>query len=826
MDSNRDNVLTRSEMKQALADRAIVLRDEQLTHLMAFLDVQGRGYITLGDLHDSLRSFRAVHLRQAIAPPCPPRLSRPQPRQQRHSTATSRLQSALLAPLVLFTTPPPVEGSAKRRRCTTKASKKRILEQEAGISHLDITDPEVRSLVDYLMDVGNGADNEDIGHAKGKFHSNFDGCSSSIDAGQSQLRPLPLVMAALESAASQVTGSSNPKGGHGEDVRGPGPAAVPSSAARVLRILRSLQKVWRQKDRRRRENALTQRDPGEFSDEKLSAAVNLLDIDGKGHIDLEDVITVFRNVRAGTFVRRRPPSAALPSLAVLGRYLDNRGITARDFVQEAAISSVPVVDPLKSGGQPGDVKSSPTVSRASIRTKDRPATTAQLAARLCAETELSAEQRALVLACIEDNGFVSAADLAGAVRRAKGELAHRKLERMERQRGAVGGGGGGYGSKKQESQGPEASITESGCSIASLARCRQPAGLAAGDNTGGPVPLQQNHRCRRDEPVPRQDTFNQSDASLILDLFVKEGGGLRSLTGETAVALWRGLKRRSRGLHAYEAGRSASRHLRRLLRDRGKKPLQWFRTLESLSEGPAEGGESATVPRRVAISSIFHGVGALIEMPPLNPLGELNTTDAATAVATSGDDDSAADSAAASLEGSLSNSDGSVEQTFENADKEMKWTRAQLSALARHLDPCGDGSITQEVFREGLSDSRVDRVCYPDAVQLAAARRFEAALRDVGYSDICGLFLTLAGSARGGGELIQYIRHMGDCFARSASRDLDAEARQERVARAIAMRESVSWYLADRVVRTAIGSPALLFVYDALVILITIVLRR
>ncbi len=791
MDSNRDNVLSRAEIKKALADGGIVVLDEQLTHLMAFFDVHGRGYVTLGDLHDSLRTFRAM---QANASPSPQRLSRPRPRQPRHSAASIRWQSASLAPLVLFTTPPQVDGSGKRRRCKTKAGKKRILEEEAGISHLDITDPEIGSLADFLMDAGSCADSEEgISHAKGQSPSDSDACSSPLDTGQPQLRPLPLVMAALESAASQTTTSGNPKGGHGEGVRGPGPAAVPSSAARVLRILRSLQKVWRQKDRRRREKALIQREPDEFSDEKLSAAVSLLDVHGKGHIDLEDVITVFRNVRAGTFVRRRPPSAALPSLAVLGRYLDNRGITARDFVQEAAVSSAPVAEPLESGGQPGDAKPARARSRVSARTKDRPATTAQLAARLCAETELTAEQRALVLACIEDNGFVSAADLAGAVRRAKGELAHRKLERMERQRGTAGGGG--QGSKKTESQGPETSPTASCCNITSPGRCRQRAEVAAGDKARALVPPQQkNYRCQHGEPVLRQDGFNQSDASLILELFVKEGGGLRSLTSETAVALWRGIKRQSRGFQAYEAGQLASRHLRRLLRIRGKKPLQWFGALEPVSEGPPaqdEGGE-APVMRRVAISSIIRGIGALVEMPTLDPPGERSTTDAAKAVAASGDDDSVADSAAAaSLEGSLSNSDGSVEQWLQNDDRETEWTRTQLSALARHLDPCGEGSITLAVFHEGLRNSRVDRFRYPDAVQLAAARRFEAALRDVGCSDICGLFQTLAGGGRGGGDLVEYIRQMGDC-SRIISRDLDAAARQERVARTIAMRERVS----------------------------------
>lgn len=785
MDSNRDNVLSRAEVEQALADRKIVLRDEQLTHLMAFFDVQGRGYATLGDLHDSLRTFRAVHKRgpNTTPPARPQKLSRPQPRPPPDSTATTRLQTALLAPLVLFSTPTTIEESERRHRSTTKAREKRMLEQETGTSYLDMTDSEIGSLADWLVEAEkDDGSKENIGRGEGEFSPN---------ASQSHLHPLSLVMAALESAASRAPRNGTLNGGQAESLRGPGEAAIPSSAARVLRILRSLQKLWRHKDRRRREKALIHRASDEFSDEKLSAAVGMFNPDAQGDIDLEDVLTVFRNVRVGKFVRRRPPTAAAPSLVALGRYLDNCGITAHDFVQEAAaVSMAAIANPLEPGGQPEDGKKLTSTRRqTATRSKARPATTAQLAALLSVEVPLSAQQRALVLACIEDCGVVSGADLAGAVRRARAELAHRKFDRIERQRGTVGIGGGGCGSSETGSHVSGFSLAESRCTINSPLGHRQQVGGVPTQKEGTTVPPQHKNRCGRGEPS-HEDVFNRDDASLVLDLFMKECGGLRGLTGETAVVVWRGLKRKSRGLHAYEAGRLASRHLRRLLRARGMKPLQWFASLGSTARHPAASGDGGSGTPRVPMSSVIDGADALAEIAGKDPLEVLDTatSTAAAAVAVAGDDDSAT----ASLEGTLSNSDCSLEEPSDSVGRDMKWTREQLAALSHHLDPCREGSITQAIFQEGLlCDRRVGPAAYPDAVRLAAARRFEAALREVGCRDVCGLFQTLAGGGRGGGGLVEYIREMGECI-RSTSRELDAAARQERVARTIAMRQSVS----------------------------------
>ncbi|CAM9393474.1 unnamed protein product [Ectocarpus sp. 13 AM-2016] len=762
MDSNRDNVLTRSELKEALFNRQLVLPDDQLTHLMAFFDVHGHGYITLGDLHDGLRTFRAARHRTKIHGQST-RLPRPQPRPPPDSTAVTRLQSALLAPLTLLSAQAPVEGQRKHQRYTKNASEKRILEQEAGISFLDMTDPEISYLADFLMDAEKKG-----GHPHGGLPSNPTDHTPPTDAHQSKaLRPLPLVMAALESAASRAPGCIDRDGQQTGGTRGPGAAAVPCSAARVLWILRGLQRVWRQKDRRRKAKTLIQESADEFTDEKLSAAVGLFDVDGQGHIDLEDVMTVFRNARVDKCVRGRPPAAAIPSLVAIGSHLESRKISAHDFVQDAAASTI--VDSSEPSGRQRDPNPTPKRKRAAKRDNAQTATTAQLGALLFSELQLDAEQRNLVLECIEEDGLVSGANLAGAVRRARGELAHRKLERLEQQQGMVDGGR----CWRSETGSQVSELTGSTCSIISPPRFRRQAGVAPTAEEGILAPLQHMHQ---------RDVFNQSDASLILELFVKEGGGLRNLTGKSAVSLWRGLKRRGRGVHAHEHGRSAARRLLQLLGSRDIKPLQWFATLDPTAEISAPSDEGSSMERRVAMSSIIQGVQALGGTTRNGPPGEANT------VQTASDDEGATDS----LEGTLSSNDGSYSSTGKTAgknDKPQRWTKAQLSALARHLDPCGESSITQEVFQEGMCVCRVDRGVYPDAAHLAAARRLEDAMRDVGCRDVCGMFRSLAGEGRGGGDLVEYVRQMGD-FAKRSARELEAAARQERMGRALLERET------------------------------------
>lgn len=774
MDSNRDNVLTRAEMEQALANRGLNITEKQLTHLMAFFDVQGCGYVTLGDLHDSLRTFRAVRQRvhidgQTTKFTCPPSLPRPKQRPPRDTATVTRVQSTLLAPVVLFTRPVPVEQQGKQQR-SNQPRDKRILEHEAGVSYLDITDAEIESLANCLMRERGAEVNDKSGACDEKALAPDDADEASRAAANDckMRRPLQLVMSTLESAAAQASESIKPNGELTQGVRGPGAAAVPSSAARVLRVLRSLQNMWRRKDRRRRAKALLQRESDHFTEESLSAAVDLFDVDSRGHIDVEDVMAVFRSVRVGRFSRRRPPAAAISSLAAFGRYLDTRGITARNFVEEAA-TFARMAAGLKSPescGHPGG-------------TKPQVAATTQVKALLCSEARLSADQCEFVVGCVEEGGFVSAANLDGAVRQARRELAHGELDRRERNR--TGGVGGGVEGSETESRVSE--MTAGTCNTNSPTRHRQQLGEKAAKKGEIVLPSPCRQRCRQTE-APALGSFNQSDASLVLALFVGEGGGLRNLTGETAAALWRGLKRRGHGMHAYEAGKSASRRVRRLLRLRDIEPLEWFGTLDAATQAPASSDAGVSAVRRVTMSSIVQGVRALVEIESTTCPADIGT--AATAAT---DDD---DSVVTSLGGSVSsNHDGRVDRTEGTESKALRWSKPQFAALTRHLDPCGVGSITQIAFQEGLSDCRADRGVYPDAVQLAAARRFEAALLDIGCGDVCALFEMLTNGGRGGGDIVEYVRRMGDCVPNAAQR-LEAAARQHRVARVLALRETVS----------------------------------
>ena len=157
---NRGSVLIREEIHRALADRNVNLRDEELTSLMAFFDVQGRGYVTLGDVRDSLEALRQGH--QANK-----KTTRIQPPQVPDYAESNRLGSALLAPLVLFTSPEPLDGSKKRRRSVNKGGGAQWCRWEAGMGYLDITEQEISSLADFLMGIeesATAADKQRPGH--------------------------------------------------------------------------------------------------------------------------------------------------------------------------------------------------------------------------------------------------------------------------------------------------------------------------------------------------------------------------------------------------------------------------------------------------------------------------------------------------------------------------------------------------------------------------------------------------------------------------------------------------------------------------------------
>lgn len=776
---DRGSILIREEIHRALADRNVILRDEELTSLMAFFDVQGRGYVTIGDVRDSLEGLRQGQ--QANQ-----RTARIQPPQLPDYAESNRMGSALLAPLVLFTSPESLDGSKKRRRSVNKGGGAQWCRWEAGMGYLDITEQEIGSLADFLMGVEEGGaaakrraghQPSDGGHGSKKLIADgagvADGGSRSIDQAK-PLRALSTVMAVLRSAAVRA-GKNNSHGERGN--RGPGAAAIPSSAARVCRVLAALQKLWRENNRQRRRlvgTSPSRRGPDEFSDEELGAAVRLFEIDGIGSIELEDVTTVFRSVRAGKFARRRPIAAIIPTLASLGRHLEERAVTADEFVQEAA-SATTSAPSHASGGHLGEMTFTTKNKHGSNGSKYRPATAAQMGALLSKEMRLTAQMQDLVLDCIADNGLVWGANLAWAVQRARIELGHGHIKRQEQQRSKSSG----YASEGSDIKGQaqESLIGSDSSTTTSPSRTR----TAAPNNKGVAVPRLEQRRPRGKPAVG--EGFDHFDAALVIKIFAGGGGGLRSLTADTAVSLWRALKRQEHGIHTSEVGRSTSRGLRQLLRHLEVKPQHWFATLDAKYEG-ASGDKRTDLDRRVKVFSVVAGVKRLIANAGSLPKRTatvagsrmVDKVDSGFVVVGKKTPDSGKGKVSAELLAAIRDA--------------QKWDKKEFSALVGHLNPCGEGSITLSEFQEALRDSQKGQVVYPDASQLAAAHRFEAVLRHVGCEDVCELIQTLTKGGRGGGDLAEYIRRMGDC---SLSTSRVVTPQQNQVPRALSSGQQVSY---------------------------------
>lgn len=886
VDRDHNDILTRSEVRLALADRRLVLADEELNYLMTFFDAKGLGHVTFGELHDCLRTFRKFQRppasdEQSLTTTTTgsrrfPRRLRTRTRSPPDYVAATRLGKALLTPLLLFTAPPPVGGGVLKMR---HRSPKKYLEPNGGMGYLDITDPEIDSLADYLMGIrdergklvggakrrqerdkrsyggdehtgepamdekgkerdrdctavtqastsllqeqGRGTSDNECSITGGTGRAPGDGCNTeahatNLDKPEPLLRPLPHIVAALVSAAAQEPRNNlfrqdQPLNG---GIRGPGAAAVPSSATRVCKALGELQRRWRQNERLRRDRGrrqqLAQREPHGLSDEELDAAVHLFDVDGSGHMHLDDVLAVFRSVRMDRFVQRRPPTATIPIFAAIGRQFNKRGITAAEFVRKAASSTVAASSVACCTRNEGDLAHTSSELEASSGTRkkryllrssgseDRPATMAQFRALLCKVMRLTAEQRDLVVDSVQENGLVWGGNLAGAVRRAKREMAHRELARQEQQRrkgAAYWKGGGG---SETDSEGTGDIFTESGgetsVGMASPPPKHRLASVVVTRATRAPTSLKQP-RCRQSESVAGHE-FDHSDASLLLDAFAHSGGGLRNIGPENAVAVWRGMKRLERGVHANEEGRSASRDLRRLLRTRGVNPLRWFAALDDDAANSSTGDTVDKKKRpgadcRVAMSTLVAGVKDLVATPAgMVPPGEATVGTGSMAGATTSHDEDSVVSDVPDLEGS--GSEGSLELPAVGADGGVhKWDKIRLSSLASHLDPCGEGSVTKAGFQEAFRDCRGAEVLYPDASQLAAARLFEAALRRNGCLDICGLLEALTQGGRGGGDFIDYVKQMGDCARLKATGGRDIAASKDRVARALVTREDV-----------------------------------
>lgn len=876
MDRDRDNVLTRAEIHYELATLGLPLDDEKLSNLMAFLDTEDRGYVTFGDLHNSLKMFRtfkglpreadvlssaeegfdeAVHTPSSLLRPSRTRISRASITSC--PSSSGRLQAALLTPIALITTSPTFATISKKRRRPMHVSNinhravRRGMRWDSSRSILDITDPEIYSLAECLMGVEDSGEarrrvewqrqsegevvcaarqqgthqETDLGFAspenssvlgsgESTAHNEDDKQRAVVRCSDTQpvakpgsanfdtatvelLRPLSFVMSQLKSIAARHVHDAHKTTEH---VRGPGSAAVPCSAARVCRVLARLKRLWRESHLRRPcsdEHGLPRSDNNEaagggLSDEELDAVVQFFGTDSMGHVRLEDVITVFRAVRRNRVARRRLPAAAVPALVAVGRRLDERGDSAMDFTRQAG--AITIIRPKGSDSRPDGANTDgvppPSAEKVHASTKKaggRSATVSQVKALLCQEMPgLSEEQRSLVVECVGEDGLVSGKYLAGAVRRARLEASQRRRD---------------WRLQKRRSRAPNPADIGSEIEIEIDKYTTDMAqGVSRSDHRQTEVDLAvagRFSRCRQRSPRAKtiDADFDHLDAALLLDILIRECGGLRAVNAETMITAWRSLKRHSRGANAYRAGRSAVSGLRRLLRRRSMKPLRWFCALGEDDNVTAAADDSNGRGLRVPVSAVTAGVNNLLMMSTT-----VTTANAEPAnVAAGGEmsfvhDDNRASSNSKNDAKSGHTEVGAEGTGGEEDGDEKEWSDKRLAALAAHLDPCGEGTVTIAGLQDALRDCcEGQQTKYPDVAHLTSARRFEAALRMYGCENVCEMLAHVAGDGRGAHSLIEFVRRMGDCSTRSklTARDLDAPLREEQAAGAIAQRKEV-----------------------------------
>lgn len=962
---DRSKILSQEEVHQALAGEGVVLPNEQLTSVMAFFDTEGRGYVTLGNLHDSLRAHRALDRRPCAAADIangvrfPPevitpaaesqsrRLVRPRPCHVLESADTDGVGSALLTPLALLRAPPTAKGSKKRRRSvngtpTLERRQQRAMGWMAGVSALDITDPEIECLADYLMrpenerrfsrkgDVRpeptqegerpdgrciadgsiareelNCARNEELWvevdagcpisslkwterrleDEAGSVGPDYVGqkevpeqsssgtnvlvsvsdelpfVASGQDQSEPPLKSLQTVMAALEEAASRVfppvaNVTSDPSGIPDPDsVRGPCLAAIPSSASRVLRVVRGLSRMWRQADRRccnrkgvRGGYAYSE----EFTDDELCSAARLFDVDSTRQVCLEDVKAMFHGIRTDTFSRQRQFVAAIPTLAALGRHLEVQGLTSSDFVQKAAAAGSTKDNPKRS--DEGDSNRHPTnVTKISRRKlvamgahRWRAAMT-DVDMLLKQDTQLSNKQRLLLLEYLGEDGFVWDTSLGTAFRRARWELEHRRLAKLERQRGekrAQHDRADVFGVKgiSGEERGGSESMADRATILVSASQCRRhrvvattkPEATAAAILTAMTVSKLKESYRRKDlaadrrgasgcSKIERSDRFNECDACSVVDIFLAPEGSLRNLSADAAAAIWRRVKRRDRGVNAYRAGRVVVRNLQRLLRNQRMKPMQWFAMMESaianadvdvdvggIKDEDDRSDNDQGVSKSTVIASIKHIV-TIGGQPPAetsshtkhigadkdagNAANVEENTGSATCdrreTSPSDSEGSNSDTLATNKRGKK-NTDADGGNRNDNHTVRRDWNRRTLSALMSHLDPCGEGTITPALFQDGLNDCSDSTSFCLDLNQVSAARRFEAALSCADCNDVCEFLRTLVSGGRGGEELVYCVRQIGACARGLRLRETDLANRQGLASHTHSVREQVS----------------------------------
>lgn len=820
-DNDRNNVLTRSEIHRELAYSGLHIDPKIVSSLIAFLDWENCGYVTFGDIYDSLTMFRKFQSLPVLAVA-----------GNRGTLINSSSRSC--TPLSHKVTPSAGHlglGMLDALPSITPSKKLFYPTNDSGASagFLDITDPEILSLVDYLMNADDRYHGQrfqkenqrprdkhtewevDVGLHQTRnptvsfpYHGVMPGdgygdswCEGSTkraatcnnDQGRNLYssgsagsmaelrRPLSSVMTALNTAESSVSDfhSTEPVSEH---ARGPGPEAIPFSAARVCMVLKRLQRLWRRS---------CQGDIGgeprcaEVSDEELDAAVRFFDTDSTGLMQIEDVMTVFHEVRGDRVARCRLPTAALTALIEIGRHFDKYGINATEFVYKAASSEVAEASPSYTvtretgvaatdvGGVSIDSRKEPIIKMKEILSKTARgphATVAQLETLLHRELPgLTEKQRGLVTGCVKEEGLVWGVQLADAVRRARLEVSQRRQDHRHQQK------------RKRVTVDTGIGFEDENSTTDNVATCRT-----------GTEYLAPSGSVTANNSISDSGHFNQLDATQLLDYFIREAGGLRMVTMETAVASWNSLKRSSRGTSAYRAGRSAARGLRRLLHERSVKPTQWFNNLP-VDEVPVE-NNGGTLDLRVPVSDVMAGVNRLVATTTSIPEKVATGVHPQDSESTDQYQDTTCDIARANAcAHSVANGGGTDE---EGTDHEP-WSTTRLIALGTHLDPCEEGSVTSSGFQASLSDCcALHPATEPAATHFASARRFEGALRGIGCDDVCGVIAEVVGKGPGAHGLIQFMRRMGDCCTPSEQgRGLNMSTKEDQVAHALADRDRV-----------------------------------
>lgn len=762
MDQDGKALLTNGDTQRALA-----LQDDELRSLLSFLEANDRGNASegnAGDKNASTAQGPGNHPSTTLT--TKGALTANQSRLQSKAPVTSlqhgRTGTALLKPIPLMTTPPPIKVK-KRRRPTGEVQelrKKRGSGWRTGVVPLDITYVEIESLVDCLMrqEKSNGVENVPppspmrARNASGRrvVHSSasyFDTVNRRIQL----LRPLPAVMASLRSAARLLPNTLSDKTVH---VRGPGPDAVPSSATRVLEVLAGVEQLWGRDSsstEASKTSAAKQLNEG-FTEEELEEVVKFFDISGQGYMSLKEVIPLLRGVCGDHIGRPQPPIHALLTLVAIGSYLDEHGITPAEFVQEAA--SLPRFDTDSLAAMEGeyftDDHTSNTESTQATKNRyadDKPATREQMGVMLHrVMPHPSEEQCDAVIEQIEEDGLVCGEHLAGAVQRAREELARRRHHGQ--QQSPINDK---YRSRETESEKYFAPNAGVGMQHGIPPRCEH--------ETAGVRVTVRNHDRTKGASHTQSGGFNHTDAAILLYKFTRDAGRQRSITPRSALASWNALKRRNQDMSAYRAGLSAAKSFCRLLCRRSVKPLVWFHTLKADIAG------DSTEERRVSMSSVVAGIQFFLGMrDPAESEADKWTKF-----------DSDCSSSSQSFGRGMRMHSGMVRNRVGD-----KWNMERFAALIKHLDPCGRGGITAADLEDALRDCEGEQNPYCDSSSLKSARRFEKAVRALGCKDICRLLCELVSGGRGGDGLDEYMGQLAES-ARPVSREPTAVSKDRRV---------------------------------------------